>query len=156
MEYQQQALAGATGLDLVIALYDGALRYLYRAIQAVEEDDVYGRRVAVKRVTDIFIYLQTTLRTDVCAKTTAALADFYAAMFQLTLEASHYASKEQFEEVITCVREVRDAWVVASRDPEAQKVLPRDLRMKNETMSAAGPMMQAAETASPAAARWSA
>ena len=63
--YQQQSLAGATGIDLVVALYDGVLRYLYRAVQCVEEDDVYGRRMAVKRVTDILIYLQSTLRTDV-------------------------------------------------------------------------------------------
>jgi len=33
--YQQQSLAGATGIDLVVALYDGVLRYLYRAVQCV-------------------------------------------------------------------------------------------------------------------------
>ena len=47
--YQQQALTGATGVELVVALYDGAIRFLYRAVQCVDEDDVYGRRVAVKR-----------------------------------------------------------------------------------------------------------
>ncbi len=31
MTYQQQATVGATGIELVVALYDGALRALYRA-----------------------------------------------------------------------------------------------------------------------------
>lgn len=152
--YQQQTLAGATGIELVLALYDGALRFLYRAAQCVDEDDVHGRRMAVKRVTDIFIYLQTTLRTDVCARTTSALADFYAAMFQLTLEASYYASREQFEEVIGCVKDVRDAWAVAAQNPEAQSVLPRDLRTRQE-QSMPVISQQAVENTS-ASSRWSA
>jgi flagellar secretion chaperone FliS len=130
--YQQQALAGATGVELVVALYDGAIRFLYRAMQCVEERDVHGRRVAVKKVLDILMYLQARLRPDVGGSTAPALADFYVAMFTLTLEASHVESVEQFQEVIACVRNVRDAWVVAARDPEAGRVLPRELRTREE------------------------
>lgn len=132
LSYQQRALAGATGIELVIALYDGALRFLYRAIEAVEEDDVRGRRIAVKRVIDILMYLQARLRMDIGGRPAAALSDFYAAMFTMTLEASHVASKDQFHEVIGCIRHVRDAWVVASKDPAAGKVLPRELRTVEE------------------------
>ena len=53
--YQQQALAGATGVELVVALYDGLIRFLYRAMQGVEENDVHGRRVAVKKTLDILM-----------------------------------------------------------------------------------------------------
>jgi len=130
--YQQQALAGATGVELVVALYDAAIRFLYRAMQCVEEDDVRGRRIAVKKVVDILMYLQARLRPDLGGSVAASLADFYATMFTMTLEASHIASREQFEEVIACVRNVRDAWVVVARDPEAGKVLPRELRTREE------------------------
>ena len=50
----------------------------------------------------------------------------------MTLEASHLESKEQFQEVISCVRNVREAWVVVARDPEAGRVLPRELRTREE------------------------
>jgi flagellar secretion chaperone FliS len=130
--YQQQALTGATGVELVVALYDGAIRFLYRAVQCVDEDDVYGRRVAVKKAVDIIMYLQARLRYDVGGTTAESLADFYTEMFTLTLEASHAASKEQFEHVIALIRNVRDAWVVVARDPEAGKVLPRELRTREE------------------------
>jgi flagellar protein FliS len=137
--YQQQALRSANGIELIVALYDGAIRFLYRAIQCVEEDDEIGRRAAVKRVVDIVMYLQARLRTDIGGTPAAALADFYTAMFTLTLEASHAASRTQFAEVIACLRNVRDAWVVVARDPEAQKLLPRELRSQAERYAASAP-----------------
>ncbi|MDE1155197.1 MAG: flagellar export chaperone FliS [Acidobacteriaceae bacterium] len=134
--YRDQALAGATGVELIIALYDGAIRFLYRAVQAALEDDVRGRRLAVKKALDILMYLQARLRPDVGGKTAHALGDFYAAMFTMTLEASHRASAEELQEVILCIRNVRDAWTVVARDPEANRVLPRELRTRAEVMPA--------------------
>ena len=132
MSYQDQSLSGATGVELIIALYDGTIRFLYRAMQCVEEDDVRGRRIAVKKVLDILTYLQARLRPDLGGTVAASLSDFYATMFTMTLEASHLESKEQFQEVISFVRNVREAWVVVARDPEAGKVLPRELRTREE------------------------
>src|SRR5665213_3171980 len=105
--YQEESLVGATGVELVVALYDAAIRFLYRAVQCVEEDDVYGRRLAVKKALDVFMYLQARLRPDVGGEPALALAEFYTAMFNLTLEASHFASVEQLQEVIAYVRNVR-------------------------------------------------
>jgi flagellar protein FliS len=130
--YQQESLAGATGVELVVALYDAAIRFLYRAMQCVEAGDVHGRRMAVKKFIDIVMYLQARLRTDVGGSAASALAEFYAAMFTMTLEASHFESVEQFRAVIVCVRNVRDAWIIVARDPEAGRVLPRELRTREE------------------------
>lgn len=130
--YQQQVLAGATGVELVVALYDGLIRFLYRAMQCVEENDLHGRRVAVKKAIDILMYLQARLRPDVGGSVAASLGDFYSTMFTLTLEASHLESTEQFRDVIAFVRNVREAWVVVARDPAAGRVLPRELRTREE------------------------
>ena len=153
MSYQEQALAGATGVELVVALYDGAIRFLYRAMQGVEEDDQHGRRIAVKKVIDILMYLQARLRPDVGGNVAASLSDFYSAMFTLTLEASHFESVEQFQEVISCIRNVRDAWVIVARDPEAGRVLPRELRTREERFVPANSVV-ANDTA--VASRWQA
>ena len=154
MSYQQQALAGATGVELIVALYDGLIRFLYRAMQCVEEGDAHGRRVAVKKAIDILMYLQARLRPDVGGSVAASLADFYSAMFTLTLEASHLESKEQFGEVISFVRKVREAWVAVARDPEAGRVLPRELRTREEKFL---PAAQTQATNGEAGAlRWSA
>ncbi|HXC94393.1 MAG TPA: flagellar export chaperone FliS [Edaphobacter sp.] len=132
MSYQQQTLAGATGVEMIVALYDGMVRFLYRAAQCVDEKDVHGRRVAVKKALDILMYLQARLRPDVGGTVATALANFYSAMFTMTLEASHLESKEHLQEVIALIRNVREAWVMVARDPEAGKVLPRELRTREE------------------------
>jgi flagellar protein FliS len=154
LTYQQQVTVGATGIGLVVALYDGALRFLYRAKQGVIEDDVLERRIAVKKVVDILMYLQARLRPDLGADAATALSDFYATMFTLTLEASHDASEEGFDEVIHCIRNVREAWFIAARDPEAGRVLPRELRTREERFVPQQPTRT--EEAAPKAARWSA
>jgi flagellar protein FliS len=117
---------------LVVALYDGAIRFLYRAMQCVHENDVHGRRVAVKKVIDILMYLQARLRPEMGGSVASSLADFYATMFTMTLEASHLESAESFQEVISLICNVREAWVVVARDPEAGRVLPRELRTREE------------------------
>jgi len=155
--YQQQALAGATGIELILALYDGAIRFLYRAIEAVDQNDVHERRIAVKRVTDILMYLQARLRPDVGGRPARTLSEFYAAMFTMTLEASSIASREGFQEVIWCIRNVREAWVEVAKDPEAQRMLPRELmtreeRYKTPASQSAMPNMDD----EPVATRWSA
>lgn len=130
--YQEQTLAGATGLELIVALYDGMIRLLYRARGCAAEGDMHGRRVAVKKTLDILMYLQARLRPDMGGTVATTLADFYATMFTMTLEASHLESAEQFDEVIGFIRNVREAWIVVARDPEAGRVLPRELRTREE------------------------
>ena len=115
--YQEHALEGASAVDLVVALYDGMIRFLYAAMMAVERGDQEGRRAAVKRVMDIIIHLQARLRMDVGGRPAQALSEFYSSIFAQILQASQSASKEKFEHAIECVRNVRDAWRQVAVDP---------------------------------------
>jgi len=116
--YQQHALEGASAVDLVVALYDGIIRFLYAAIDGVEKGDAFARRSAVRRALDIIIHLQARLRMDVGGRPAQALSEFYASIFAQILQASQSASKTKFEHAIHCVRNVRDAWREVARDPE--------------------------------------
>jgi flagellar protein FliS len=102
------------------------------------------------------MYLQARLRLDVGGSPAAALSDFYAAMFTMTLEASHAVSKEQFEQVIACVRNVREAWIVVARDPEAGRILPRELRTREERLEASVGSSLPGGSDEVQASRWSA
>jgi flagellar protein FliS len=108
--YQEHSLDGASPVDLVVALYDGIIRFLYAAIAAVERDDIVGRRFAVKRALAILIHLQARLRMDIGGRPAQVLSEFYASMFALILQASVGNSPERFEEVIGFVRTIRDTW----------------------------------------------
>jgi flagellar secretion chaperone FliS len=115
--YQAHMLEGASGVELTIALYDGIIRFMHNAIEAVELNDAGRRRAAVKRAMDIVIHLQATLNKEIGGKPAKALEDFYVAMFALMLQASQANSKKKFEQVIANVRTVRDAWKQIAADP---------------------------------------
>ena len=130
--YQERSLDGASPVDLVVALYDGIIRFLNSAIVAVERGDIRGRRFAVKRALAILIHLQARLRMDIGGRPALVLSEFYASMFALILQASVGASVERFEEVIGCVRTIRDAWKQvaaetgqASPSPQINTAKPR-------------------------------
>lgn len=116
--YQDHSLDGASAVDLVVALYDGILRFLYAASAAVERGDAAARRTAVKRALDIVIHLQARLRMDVGGRPAQALSEFYASIFAQILQASQSASRQKFEHAVECVKSVRDAWRQVARDPE--------------------------------------
>jgi flagellar protein FliS len=117
--YSVRALEGASGVELTVALYDGIIRFMHNAIGAVDCGDAAQRRHAVKRAMDIVIHLQATLKMDIGGKPAEALAEFYVAMFALMLQGSQANSREKFEQVIACVKNVRDAWMKAVRKSEA-------------------------------------
>ena len=126
--YQARALEGATGVELTIALYDGIIRFMHNAIDAVEGRDVEGRRAAVKRGMDIVVHLQATLDKDVGGKPAEALSDFYVAMFALMLQGSQRNSRKKFEEVIANVRNVREAWKQIAAGGESNQSTPDQQR----------------------------
>ena len=119
--YSAHALEGASGVELTIALYDGIIRLMHNAIEAVERNDVERRRAAVKRAMDIVIHLQATLRKDVGGKPAESLSDFYVAMFALMLQGSQANSRKKFEQVIADVRNVREGWKQVAADPSVNQ-----------------------------------
>ena len=134
MNYQQQTLAGMNGVELIVALYDGMVRFLYRAIQAIEANNISDRRIAIKRTLDILMHLQSRLRMEAGGSSAKALAEFYAAIFALCIDGSRLASTARLKEAISCVRDVREAWHTISQDPDVirtlqENQLPGMLRM---------------------------
>lgn len=123
-EYRGRTLEGASAVELVVALYDGIIRFLYSACEAVDRGDEDGRRAAIKRALDIILHLQARLRMDVGGTPAKALSEFYAATFAQILQGSQAASRPRLEHAIACVRNVRDAWREVSRDRDLNPPTP--------------------------------
>jgi flagellar protein FliS len=156
--YREHALEGASAVDLVVALYDGIVRFLYAASDAVDRGDAGARRIAVKRALDIIIHLQARLRMDVGGRPAQVLSEFYASVFAEILQASQSASRAKFEHAIACVRNVRDAWRQVARDPEAIAAQASPPAIPAATPAAPGRSASAAEDLEPelAGSRWTA
>jgi len=150
LNYHQQSVAGKNGVELIVALYDGMVRFLNRAIVATESGDVLERRIAVKRVLDILLHLQSRLRMDVGgpAKT---LSEFYAATFALCLEGSRLSSPDRFRKAIECIMKVREAWQQVAQDPEV-----RNLPAVPLSVHVPVPLPESSEAGKSLTSRWTA
>lgn len=136
-DYQGRVLDGASAVELVVALYDGIIRFLYKACEAVDRGDEAARRAAVRRALDIILHLQARLRMDVGGNPAKTLSEFYAATFAQILQGSQAASRAKLEHAIACVRTVRDAWREVARDPGVNPA-PLQAARREEEFSVSG------------------
>jgi flagellar secretion chaperone FliS len=150
MNYQQQAIAGMNPVEMIVALYDGMMRFLHQAIAAIETKKARERRIAVGRVLQILMHLQSRLRMDVGGNSARALSEFYASIFALCLEGSRLNSADRLREAIGCIRDVREAWNTASHDPDVLQLLG------GETGGAPAALPARAPVLGPAGLEWTA
>lgn len=148
--YRAHSLEGSSGVELTIALYDGIIRFMHNAIEAVERKEVEQRRAAVKRAMDIVVHLQATLDKEVGGKPAESLSDFYVAMFALMLQGSQGNSKQKFLQVIANVRNVRDAWKQVLADSRVSQLTPGHLMDGQHSSSATGGAWMPTSEAHPA------
>lgn len=133
--YHQAAIESASGVQLIVALYDGLQRFLTQASVACEAGDESARREAARRALNIIIHLQANLRMDIGGDSAVRLSDFYTAVFADVLRASATVSSKLFLDTAREVRNVREAWQVAAQGPAALSVIPPDLQTRQEQLS---------------------
>lgn len=130
--YHQAAIESASGVQLIVALYDGLQRFLTQAAVACEVRDEGARREAARRALNIIIHLQANLRMDVGGASAERLTDFYTAVFADVLRASASVSRQLFLDTAREVRNVREAWKIAAQDPAVLDMHAPDLRSAQE------------------------
>lgn len=159
MNYRQQTLAVMNRMEMIVALYDGMIRFLHEAIACVETGDVVGRRQSIGRVLDILTYLQARLRPDVGGESATALSEFYAAMYAQCVRASRDASAALFERTILDIRNVCDAWEQVAANESSSTELEREQQMHRhllQSRESSPPMPPPHSMTAPVSHRWSA
>lgn len=105
--YRETAIRTAPPEQLIVLLYDGALRFLEQAKTAMENGKDASQPIG--RTQDILVELATSL--DRSAGTVAEnLSRLYDFWIQRLFVAQINQDVRQIEEVATMVRELRDAW----------------------------------------------
>ena len=157
--YRKATLESASGVELVVALYDGLIRFLGNAADGATRGDVHARREGARKALDILVHLQATLRPDIGGRPAEVLAEFYASIFANILRASQAAAPGEFHHAIRCVRTVRDAWHQVSLDPTVAGIMPRDLQTREEKVQSGSREMAGVvspQVAADNASRWTA
>jgi flagellar protein FliS len=94
----------------VVMLYDGAIRFIQQAIEAIEAKDYEKRYHRLTRASDILIGLQSCLDFDAGGDSAKVLYDFYSSL-DLRIFAIHRSNDANAcLEIISELKDMRDVW----------------------------------------------
>ena len=113
--YRRTEVQSRTPLELVVMLYDGALRFAAVAYDAILRGDLRARRDATSRLLAIVAELQNTLDLERGGEVAASLDGLYDYMSRRVLEATSRNDAAPLEEVRRLLETLRESWLTLAR-----------------------------------------
>lgn len=107
-QYKENAINTASKGELLIMLYDGAIKFCNQAIIAIEQKDIENTNNYIIRVEDIILELQATL--DSKYEISKSLNLLYDYIYRRLVEANIKKNKEILEEVKELLKPIRDSF----------------------------------------------
>ncbi len=118
MAYRRTAAEGASGIGLLIALYDTLAGDLRRAAAAQRANDIETRCREAKHAFIVIGYLEDCVQRGSGGLLAQQLLAFYSTLRKKLLEAQKMQSAEALEEQMESVLNLREHWQrLDSRDP---------------------------------------
>jgi flagellar protein FliS len=108
--YRTTHIQSQSPLELVVLLYDGALRFTRTAADAMERGDLVAKRDAMSRAVAIVSELQSTLNMDEGGDVARSLDRVYGYVTGLLLDANIRQDPAPLHESIRLMTALRDAW----------------------------------------------
>jgi len=116
--YRTTQVQSRTPLELVVMLYDGALRFIGVARDAVERRDIPARRDSLSRALAIVSELQSTLNLEAGGEIAASLDGLYDYINERLINAAMKNSVEPLDEARKVLETLRDGWSTIAGQPE--------------------------------------
>jgi flagellar protein FliS len=114
MAYRTVGAQSSSPLELVVMLYDGAIRFLQEARDANDRQDVWGRARGTSKALAIVAELHNTLNLDEGENLAHELDRLYDYMMGRLLDVTMKRDNSALEEVQGLLRTIREGWVQAS------------------------------------------
>ncbi len=116
--YEKTNVHTADQRQLILMLYDGAIRFLRKANQKIDEKDVESAHNYLIRTRNIISELLATLKPEKAGEVGANLRQLYIYMFNRLVQANLSKDKEAVNEVIKLMTTLREGW--AGIKPESR------------------------------------
>jgi flagellar protein FliS len=113
--YRQTEAQSRTPLELVVMLYDGALRFAAQARTAIERKDIPARREAISRALAIMSELQSTLNIEKGGAIAESLDGLYVYITGRLLDGASKQDLRPIDEATNVLTTLRDAWATIAR-----------------------------------------
>lgn len=108
--YRKTEVQSRTPLELVVMLYDGAIRFVGAAADAIGRGDIRGRAEATSRALAIISELQSTLDVERGGEMAASLDDMYRYLTQRLVQATVKNQVAPLDEARRLLETLRDGW----------------------------------------------
>ena len=118
--YYQTHVHSRSPLELVVMLYDGALRFLDQAAEAMDKGDMVAKANAMSRSFAILAELQNTLNVAEGGEVARQLDALYGYMNDRLVDANTQRSSAPIRDVIRLMQPLRDAWSQAATPAASQ------------------------------------
>jgi flagellar protein FliS len=115
--YHQTQIQSQSPLELVVMLYDGALRFLQVAADATRRNDLVAKREGMSRSMAILAELQNTLNLQDGGAVAQSLDHLYTYINGRLIDANAQKDPAPMEEAIRLLRPLRDAWAQIASSP---------------------------------------
>lgn len=122
--YREAEVLTTDQVGLVVLLYEMLLKDLRQGLAALSAGDIERRATAVSHAMLVLQELQGTLDMDKGGVIATNLENFYNFTRAKLLEGQIKASAEIFEQQITFVASIRDAWIEVRADHLKQENAP--------------------------------
>ena len=110
-EYRKNAVLGASPAQLVVMLYDGALRFIEGGRLAMAAKDLSRQNESLQRAQKIVIELMSTLDREKGGELATNLASLYDFVLDRLMRANIEDAEKPLDEAARTLRELREAWV---------------------------------------------
>ena len=107
-QYKNNKVMSASGPELTLMLYDGAIKFLNIADYAIEQNDLSKANTNIIKTEKIIDYLRNTL--DMKYPVAQDFENIYSYLSERLILANVKKDPEILEEVLTHLHSVRDTW----------------------------------------------
>jgi flagellar protein FliS len=115
LAYRENAVRGASAIELVVVLFDVAIDDMRRAACAIQTGDIEERAQAIRHAMLVLQQLQGTLDFERGGEVARYFEQFYNLIRGNLLESQLRNSPQLMRQQIQFMAEVRDCWILAEK-----------------------------------------
>ena len=133
--YEKANVHTADQRQMILMLYDGSIRFMRKAIQKIDENNVESAHNYLIRSRNIISELLATLKPEKAGELGASLRQLYIYMFNRLVQANLSKDKEGVAEVMKLMSTLREGWAGIK---QAGKEKPQEEEMPSKKINLQG------------------
>ena len=108
--YKENSVTTQSGERLVVMLYDGAIRFLKLALNAMSQNDFEAKGKYIAKAQDVISELNVVLDMDAGGEIASNLRSLYLFMNSHLSQANTNCDQKKIQDVIDLLEELNQSW----------------------------------------------